>query len=65
MERKTMEITLMQGIAREFKTKKAAEKFTKRLIKGGYVKEERCSYFGFPLNKKGTIFRVYEGEGEK
>lgn len=55
-----MEITLGNGIIQEFKTRKAAEKFIKKLLKGGHIKRVKQSFFGHALNAKREIYQVWE-----
>jgi len=53
---------LSNPIIREYKTKKAAEKFCKRLIKGGWIQKSKTSYFGYRLKEGQKIFQVYSNE---
>lgn len=58
-------INIFDGPIREYKTKKAAERFAKRLVKGGYIKKNKSSFFGFPLKQGQYIFSVYENDTDQ
>ena len=52
-------------IIAEYKTKKAAIKFCKKLIKGGQVVRSKVSYFGYRLKEDQYIYQVRTNELKK
>ena len=56
-------INMFSAPIKEFKTKKAAEKYSKRIIGGAHVKVLNQSYYDY-LAPKRKYYAVFQGENQ-
>jgi len=62
---KTMTVNIFEAPVAEYKTKRAAERFAKRLVRGGIVKPSQHSAFDMHWPPGKISYQVFEQDEQK